>query len=72
MKANCGLLTTAGAPQRRSFAPGQVQQLSPSLVSVRHRLLAPDMSPGTQRLVVEPTMLLHVGEIDQQIELGPG
>ena len=44
------------------------QQLLPGGERVGDRLLAPDVLAGLDRLAVELLVLLHVGQIDQQIE----
>ena len=72
MNANCGLLTTAGAPQSRSFL-----LLARSSSSRPAGASWPSASRSRRacrldRLAVEPLVLLHVGEVHEQVELRPG
>ena len=69
MKANCGLATTTGAPQIRTpfaFACSRISWPAASVVG--DRLFAPNVFAGGDRLAIEMLVLLHVGEVDQQVE----
>ena len=56
------------APETKPSALGQIEQRAAFPVGVGHRLLAPDVPSRLQRLPVEPAVLLHVGQVDEQIE----
>jgi hypothetical protein len=51
---------------------GEVEDRPAGGERVGHRLLGPDVLAGRDRLPVEPLVLLHVGQVDQQVERRPG
>ena len=60
------------APHPHAFRLGLLEQLLPGLQRIGDRLLAPDMLAGRDGLAIEMLVLLHVGQVDQQVELGAG
>src|SRR5262245_50747886 len=56
------------APQPYAFLPRELKQLLPLLERVGHRLLAPDVLAVIDGGHIEPLVLLHVGEVDEQVE----
>ena len=60
------------APNPHAFRLGLLKNCLAGGQRIGDRLFAPDVFAGGDRLAVEVLVLLHVGEIDQQVERRAG